>query len=510
MTMLALDWNATRVRAVLGPAWDYPVPAPLEPPDLDLPMAISLEKSTPTVGSKALRQCRMAAHQVCRSFLPQLSEATRWQTEGLDPRTACDLVWSKLNHLGANSQGIVLSVPGYLRPRQAETLCKLAGGLPMLGSAPTLLTAALAGHVEQFWQRSVLVIDVDEHALTLGWIKAMGDKAHLIESRSFTQLGLRWWNERLLNVLADLCVRQHRRDPRDVPQAEQSLYDQLDSLTDAALKHQAIQLGVQAPQWFKHLLVHPEETMRFCPALARQAAHEAEHLLQCWPMSEMPRCILLTQAAGRLPGLIDALHALVLPSSSADTKLPTSNETNWHDDDFGEDLMFAESEERLGILVLPAEGPARAAHGLAELFRNGSLARGHLDTVAPLPAAPPVDAGPPRLHFLGRDYLLREPVCTLGSLFGSQVHFDKSEYPAVSARHCEIACTQNEFTLHNRCREGTLVNDHPVSRSIVLRPGDCIRLGPQGPIVRFLGKISRQRQGTAGSGQPAAGSIKPY
>ncbi|MBI1832935.1 MAG: P1 family peptidase, partial [Planctomycetes bacterium] len=402
---------------------------------------------------------------------------------------ALDKVQStKLAQLAGSALGIVLAVPGYFQPRQAEILRRVATPLPVLGSVPALLAAAIAGHAEQFWERSVLVVDVDEHALTLGWVKSISDKAHLIESRSFTNLGLRFFSERILNALADLCVRQHRRDPRDIPQAEQSLYDQLDVLTEAALKHQAIQLGIQAPQWFKHLLVHPEEIFRFCHALTHQAALEIEHLLAAWPATESPRCILLTQSAGRLPGLLDLVRTLVLPSAAAETRLPANNETNYHDEDLVEDLMFNEVEDRIEVMVLSGEAPARAAHGLAELFRTGAVPRGHLETIAPLPAAPPVDAGPPRLHFQGRDHLLREASCTLGSYFGCPVCFDKAEHPEVAPRHCDITWDGREFTLHNRCREGTLVNDHPVSASIVLRPGDSIRLGARGPIVRFFGR----------------------
>jgi hypothetical protein len=395
MTMLALDWNATRVRAVLGAAGDYPLPVPLEPPGLDLPIAISLAPAVPEVGGAALRQCRSAAHLVCQAYLPHLTNAPGqgrlWRAgrHSLGARNACDLVWRKLHSLCKNAQGIVLALPSYLQPAQAEALRRLGerAGLPVLGSAPTILTAAVTGHAEQFWQRSVLVIDVDDHALTVGWVKALADKAHLIDSRSFPHLGASFWKERLLNLLSDLFVRQHRRDPRDAPMTEQSLYDQLEPLTDAVLKHQAIHLGVQGQQWFKHLLVHPEQTMQFCQPLARQAAQAAEQMLVCWPVTELPRCILLTHQAGRLPGLVKALQSHVLPGSSSETRLPAAQETNYHEDDFGEELMFPESEERGGVMVLPPEAPARSAHGLAELFRNGTLPRGHLETIAPLAVA---------------------------------------------------------------------------------------------------------------------------
>ena len=43
------------------------------------------------------------------------------------------------------------------------------------------------------------------------------------------------------------------------------------------------------------------------------------------------------------------------------------------------------------------------------------------------------------------------------------------------------------YLLFNRSRDGTLVNDALVVGSAVLQPGDWIRLGPEGPLVRFLG-----------------------
>lgn len=491
MTMLALDWNATRVRALLGEAGDYPLPVPLELPGLELPAALSLAKAALEIGTPALRHCRTAPHFVCQSFLQHLNNnhGPRWQADrhSLDAKAACEHLWHRMQPIAGNAKGIVLALPGYLQPAQAAVLARL-GRSTVIGSAPTLLTAALAGHVEQFWQRSVLVVDVDEHALTLGWVKAMADRANLVESRSFTQLGLRVWKERLLNVLADLCVHQHRRDPRDAPMAEQSLYDQIDSLTDAASKHQAIQLGVQGQQWFMHLLVHPEQPAHFCAGLARQVAHEAEQLLVCWPASELPRQILLTHQAGRLPGLADALRALLVPSSSAETRLPSASETNYHDDDFGEDLLFAdETEERGGILVLPPDAPARAAHGLAELFANGSLQRGHLESIAPLTTPPPASAGPPRLHVLGRDYFLRDAGFAIGTQYGCQLHFERGDHPEVAQRHCEISRDQRGYILHNVCREGTLLNDVALHDEAVLRAGDRIRLGPRGPLLRFLG-----------------------
>jgi hypothetical protein len=496
MTVMALDWNATRVRGVLGLAGEYPLPLPLEPPNLDLPLFVNQVNGTPAVGSRGLHLCRNSAHQVCHTFLPYLTphegKGPSWQIgrQTFDARQANLLVWKKLQSFAGKSQGVLLTVPGYLQPAQAETLQHLGHhtGLPVLGSAPTTLTAALAGHSEQFWQKSVLVIDVDDYSLTLGLVKAMSEKAHLIESRSFAHLGLRFWKDRLINALAEQFIWQHRRDPRDSPLAEQSLYDQLDVLMDASLQHRAIQLGVQSQQWFKHLLVHPEQTALFCQPLIRQVVAETDHLRRCWPAEAMPRGILLTHAAGQLPGLVEALQELVRTPPRPDNALAAKQSFNADEEDFGDELLFHDVEELAGVLTLPPEAPARAAHGLAELFRKSTLPRGHLESIVPLPLPQPMDTGPARLHFQGRDYLLRETSFFLGSQFGCQLHFERLEHPEVAAQHCEIVYDHRAFVLHNRSREGTLVNDRLLAGSVGLHAGDRIRLGAHGPVVRFLGR----------------------
>jgi hypothetical protein len=391
MTVLAFDWNATRVRAVMGRAGEISLPMPLEPPGVELPLAIALDKASAEVGIAALGRCRSAARQMCTSFLPHLGAAKRWQAgrHSLDAQAACELVWRRLQPLASTAQAVVLTVPGYFDPAQAETLRKLGekARLPAIGSLSVLLAAALAGHAEHFWQRSVLVIDADDHALTLGWVKGLADRAHLIETRSLTQLGVRAWKERLIDALADRFIRAHRRDPRDVPSAEQSIFDQLDALALAALTHRPIQLGVNGGHWFSHLLVHPEQTVHFCKALAQEAAQEAAQLLTCWPASELPPAILLTHQASRLPGLIDALQPLLAErgSSSNETILPPTKVTGFEDEDFGEDLLSPETPPR-NVMILTPEAPAQSAHALARLFRNGALQAGHLETIAPLAA----------------------------------------------------------------------------------------------------------------------------
>ncbi|MSU78630.1 MAG: FHA domain-containing protein [Gemmataceae bacterium] len=494
MTLLGLDWNATRVRAVVGPARDYPLPTSLDAPHAELALACDLQQVKPELGAAALGVSRVRPRTICQGFLPYLTaeagHGPRWQAgrNELDARSACEMVWRRLQPLASSARGVFVVTPGYFQPAQADTLRRMGEliKLPILGSLPTPLAIALAGHLEQFWSRSTLVLDVDEGALTLGWVKALDDRAHLLTCRSFSHLGLRFWRDRLINMLSDLFVFQHRRDPRDVPGAEQSLFDQLEVLADASLQRRAIQLGVQGQQWFKHLLVHPEQTSQFCQVLVNKAVAEVDDLMMTCPTGESPRGILLTHEAGRLPGLVEALRSLVKPTFASEPRRVVGGGSGFHGD-FGDELLFHEDEPR-GVWVLPPEALARSAHSLAESALQDVIQRGHLETIVPISVPLAADIGPPRLHFQGRDILLREANFNIGTQFGCQLWLDRADHPDVDAVHCEIVYDRRVYTMYNHSRDCTLVNDHPVTGSVLLHAGDRIRLGPRGPQARFLGK----------------------
>jgi hypothetical protein len=44
------------------------------------------------------------------------------------------------------------------------------------------------------------------------------------------------------------------------------------------------------------------------------------------------------------------------------------------------------------------------------------------------------------------------------------------------------------YQVRDRSRHGTLLNDRPMTAQTLLHPGDTIRLGPNGPVLRFLGQ----------------------
>ena len=145
---------------------------------------------------------------------------------------------------------------------------------------------------------------------------------------------------------------------------------------------------------------------------------------------------------------------------------------------------------RLGeCAVAGCRGPRGLRSGGTLAARE--LPRGGIE-VAPLPAPLPAEAGQARVQFRNQDYPLRGRVFLMGRQGDCDLVFDSELYPTVSGRHCEIVYERRAYVLRDHSRNGTLINDRPVIGERVLQAGDWIRLGPAGPLVRFLGQSADQ------------------
>jgi hypothetical protein len=494
MTLVGLDLNATRARAVAGPANSIPVAVALEDGHPDLPLAVSLEERRPAVGRAGAGLCRRAPHLACLDFLPHLGSPREWAAgrHRLDAARALGLVFDYLQaRLGA-TKGIAVTLPTYLGGQHAGLLARVAekARLPLLGAVPTPLAAVFAAREQLPWSGRALVVDCDGHALSWSAVDVGQDQARLVASQSAPHLAQGAWLRRLLDGVARRCVRLSRRDPRESAETEQSVYDQLAEILENTPPG-LVDLSVQAPQWSQHLQIHPDELTDCCAPLVHQALTEIQAFRRTTARQGPIAAVVLTPAAGRLPGLVAALES--------HTGGPAALHPAADFGDFGENLMQDDSAAPARVTGLDDEAIARAAHHLAELFQQGTLPRGLLEGV-PLPAAPLLDdEGPARLHFRGHDYLLSTGTFTLGRDPKCDLVFETELYPSVSARHCEIVFDRKVYTLRDRSRHGTQVNDQAVAQQVVLRSGDWIRLGPGGPVLRFLGHA-------AGSGHWAMAS----
>ncbi len=484
--LIGLDLNAGRVRAVVAAPGHLTELLPLSG-EAELPMAVSLEGRAPEVGGAGLALARRAPHLACLNFLPYLGEPRTWAAgrHRIDATGAAALVLDRLRPACGHAEAVGLAVPVYLGRDQVETLARLAerSRLRVGGWVAAPLAVTLSAYAEQPWAGPALVLDIDEHALTCAAVAVEFGQARVLEVLALPHLGMRAWKGRLLDVVADRCIRQCRRDPRDSAPAEQMLYDQLDAALDACRRGQTAELIVHMPQWGQNLIFRPDELAAACAPLLRQALAQARALRDSLPAG-LPPTLLITDAAGRLPGLVAALEETAEPTAA-----PPERDLDC--EDFGEGLLDQDGPERASVSVLSPDAAARAACDLAARWQRGELARGPVE-VAPLPPPVPAESGPARLQFRNQDYPLRGRPFLLGRHAECDLVFDSDQYPTVSARHCEIVYERRSFVLRDRSRHGTLVNERPVIGEMVLQAGDSIRLGPGGPLLRFLGRAADQ------------------
>ena len=155
--------------------------------------------------------------------------------------------------------------------------------------------------------------------------------------------------------------------------------------------------------------------------------------------------------------------------------------------EFDDGLRLHDAIAATQVHVLDEDAITRSAHFLAGRVLCGDLPPGHHDS-APLQEGVDVNPGPGRLQYRGIEHPLSSAIFTLGRASDCDLVFDTAAFPTVSARHCEIILDRRSYRLRDRSRHCTLVNDRPVAQQVALHSGDWIRLGPCGPVVRFLGQ----------------------
>jgi hypothetical protein len=497
MTLIGLDLNATRARAIQGETHGasphVPFGLPLEGNERELFLALNLEERQPRVGRAGAGLCRRSPHLACLDFLPYLGNDRVWDggRHRLDAAAAFALVCEHLQRRIGRAEGVTVALPAYLSAAQATLVANLAGRARwrLFGSLPSPVVIALAAHEHLPWSGQAIVVDVDGYALTFSAVTVQNDMVRVLHVHPVPRLARGVWLGRLLDNSALRCIRLSRRDPRESAETEQALYDQLAAVLDRRLGDEPAEMVLQTPHWFQHLKLSPADLSAFCAPLVQRTLAELQQFLADIAALGSVGTLLLTGPAARLPGLAAAIDELIL---TPEIEPPAEEE----DADFGEDLI--EDNMLLArVHVLDDDAVARAAFDLALRQQRGELPRGQLES-APLPGTSAADAigdrGPARLHFRGADHLLSGPLFTLGRDPACHLVFETESYPTVSARHCEIVLTRGVYLLRDRSRQGTLLNDCVVTQPMALHSGDWIRLGQGGPLLRFLGQASDQRQ----------------
>lgn len=399
MTLIGLDLNATRARAIQGEISgsgpQAPLALPLDGDERELPLALSLEERHPRVGRAGASLCRRSPHLACVDFLPYLGDGRLWigGRHRLDAAGALALVCAHLQHRFGRAEGVTVTPPAYFSAAQAALLADVAGRARwrLLGSVPAPVAAALAAHVYLPWSGQAVVIDLDGAALILSAVSVRDDQVHLRHVHLVPRLGRGVWLGRLLDGAALRCIRLSRRDPRESAETEQALFDQLSAVLDSGGEEPA-EMVLQTPHWYQHLQFSPTELSVICAPLVERTLAEIRRFLADIAELDSIGTVLLTGSAARLPGLTAAIEEQILQPDA----MPPLDEENA---DFGEGLID-DNGLPARVHVLDDDAVARAAFDVALRQQRGDLPHGHLDGIA-LPRSAADDRGPTRLPFRG-------------------------------------------------------------------------------------------------------------
>jgi len=360
---------------------------------------VNLDRRTPEIGQIGYTLCRRLPHAVCSNFLPQLGLNRVWQAgrNRLTAEAALHLAFQKVAEpIRAEAEAVALALPTYLSPAQIKSIVEIAGHCrwPLRGTvaAPLAVVAhrlsqqsrqvesaeagdpehpATADHLDgrPDWvvplrihedlpgtATAIVVVDADDHALSAAVVTVSAGEIRLVGHANWPRLSAKVWKDRLLDALADRCVRLCRRDPRDSAEAEQALFEQLDDALERTRYGQSVCLTVRSSHWYQDLPQRSEDFDGYCANLAVQAGVGLQSLVSGITLEAPPRSLWLTPAAARLPGLAEEL--------------------------------LRHSSEQAEISLLPGTAVAEAAASLIPRWLSGELPRAHLDTVIPRAALP--------------------------------------------------------------------------------------------------------------------------
>ena len=391
---VGIDLSSTRMRAIA--AGDGRTRALALDGDFeDLPMTVTLDRRTAEVGRTALDMLRKSPHSVCSNYLALVGRTHEWRGPKLTlkPETAVQLSLDKIQPaVVAESDAAGLALPSYLSTIQVQKINELASvaKLPIRGTVSAAL--AIAAHRAAFvlapknqpiqattddedptavvplrdgtpGSGAVLLIDVDDYALNASVLLVTPAEVRIHATGLWPHASLRVWKDRLIDSISDRCVRLCRRDPRDNGESEQLLYEDLESVLDAARQRQTSRISVRAAHWYQDLQLTPEDVETWTQPILNIALDQLRQFLQASALPATPRAVWLSHTAGRLPGLAAK--------------------------------MFKHSPEHTTISILPVNAAAEAAASLIPRWLTGTMPRGHLDSSIPLERAVPTSSARP-------------------------------------------------------------------------------------------------------------------
>lgn len=385
---VGLDLTARRMRAVVAGPVDRPIL--LDGSDVDLRLVLALDRNPAGVGRVGTALVKRMPHLAAVNALGSLGTDRAWKIgrQACSAEAAVGMAIARAaSLLNAEAESIAVALPAWMSASQVPHVVNAATVhlLPMVGtiSAPLAVgldrsQAILAGDsvvvhdaegregpsdivpiraTSDGGPGSAVFLDADDHALTGSVVWIDRDSVRVLATATWPKLAMPSWIDRLIDSMADRCVRLCRRDPRDSADAEQSLFEQIDEALDRLHPSRSVSFHVRAAHWVQDLTVRPGDLDAACTALVGSAITGLTDLIYGSGVPAPPRAIWLTQAAARLPGLRARIHE--------------------------------HSAESTGVSALPADAVASAAAKLTDRWHDGTLPRQHVDTVASTTLAAP-------------------------------------------------------------------------------------------------------------------------
>jgi hypothetical protein len=307
MNIIVLDINSSRVRAAAASASGQN-PIALDGSDPDLPLALSLEGRRVEVGHAGSRLCRRFPHLTVTDFLADLGSEREWSAgrHRLKAERALGFVFERIKPVLASAGAIILSLPAYLTRQQVGEVVRIARASKLAVSCTVAspIGLAAAAKIEMGFRGDWTTLEMDEHGLSCSRGKTSEMEMQLSHHSLAPGLGVRQAKEEILNGIAELCVRQSRRDFRDSGSAEQDLYDQLDDVLEAATREEMIEVVIRTSHWCQNLILEPAKVQ----AMAKTLTDGIVDLVQDQQSDNAARpAILLNAVTAKTPGLVPAL-----------------------------------------------------------------------------------------------------------------------------------------------------------------------------------------------------------
>jgi hypothetical protein len=318
----------------------------------ELPLSLALHRRRPVLGWEAQKLVHHMPHVICDNFLPLIGSnyPLHYGRHHLNADDALKLFFRYIRPaVAANHTTLNVTFPPYLTTTQIQSLVQLIqqSGLPLRIALPTPLIVAGA-YYNNVTQTTAIpdttkhskpvafngnsssdpfiisILDIDNHAFTASFVQIdlQLNQAISLLCHQWKEYSLRHWYNYLLDLLADRSIRQTRRDPRNWPDAEQKIFEQLPSALEHFVNGHSFIFLLATPEWTTELNISPQKDLvslyqKFSQPLAAR-------ICQCLQKEAFSvRTLCFTYPAAHLPGLQHYLRKQ-LPSDISFYKLHTN------------------------------------------------------------------------------------------------------------------------------------------------------------------------------------------